>query len=152
MIKHIWSVLCRSSVIDKETNNISLYHVLEQLGVDIKINKTADYINIPIEYEIVSLWLKTDHKKSLKADVKIEMVDPEKNINKTFNQIISMPSAMKRLRSRLKVSGLTLSIPGEYFFKIKIKEEGQDNYRAVAELPLEVNLRKTIDNNEIYKN
>lgn len=157
MIKHVWSVLCRSSVIDKETNNISLNNVFEQLGVDIKIkktasNKTVEYINIPIEYEIVSLWLKIDKQKSLKADIKIELVDPKNKTNKTFNQIINMSSEMKRLRSRLKIAGLTLSVPGDYFFRIKIKEEGQNNYRDVAELPLEVNLRKTVDLDEISKN
>lgn len=40
---------------------------------------------------------------------------------------------------------MPLTKAGDYIFKVKIKEEGEDAFRLVAELPLEVkiNLQKT---------
>lgn len=145
MIKHIWSVLCRKSVIDNDSNNISLFDVFEQLGVNVEIKdlkKVPEKVNIPIDYEIVSLWLTPKRKKTIKADVEVEVVNPDQNQVKTFRQKLEIPPKFKRMRSRLRVKGLTIEKPGDYTFKVKIKEESKKDYKVVAELPLEVNLKK----------
>jgi len=72
-IKHIWSVLCRESLINKDDNVISLNGVLEQLTVGLKPDrdgKLPEKVNIPINYEIVSFWIKeVDYTEEAKADI-----------------------------------------------------------------------------------
>ena len=144
MIKHIWSVLCRKSSIDSETNNISLNDVFEQLGVDVTSNngKFPEVVNLPIEFEIVSMWCREVLEKHLKADIQIELVNPTGKKMKEFAEKVDMPVNMKRLRTRLRVVGFTVDMSGDYFFKVKVKEEGHAEYEQVAKLPLEVNLIK----------
>lgn len=156
MIKHIWSILCRKSIVDSETNNISINDVFEQLSVDLKAKKDdADklkLINIPIEFEVVSMWVKND-KTNFKGNLKVEILNPKGVIVKNFEQPLEMPETMKRLRSRLRIMGLVVEQPGDYIFKVSVKEEGQKLYKADAELPLEINLKKEfVDNLEPPKN
>ena len=156
MIKHIWSILCRKSIVDNETNNISINDVFEQLSVDLKVKKDdvdkLKLINIPIEFEVVSMWVKND-KTNLKGNLNVEILNPKGAVVKNFEQPLEMPETMKRLRSRLRIMGLVVEQPGDYIFKISFKEEGQKLYKAVAEIPLEINLKKeVVDNLDIPKN
>lgn len=149
MIKHIWSVLCRRGIIDRATNSLTISEVLEELRVDIKIEKknenNLNSINIPLEFEVVSLWLKegsiTTH---LRADSEVEIVNPEGKQIKTFHQEVNMPPNMKRLRTIFRIMGFVIENPGQYILRVNLKEEGQKMFKTVAELPIEVVLNKEI--------
>lgn len=149
MLNHVWSVLCRRAIIDSSTNNLTISDVLEELTIDIKVEKqNADkmkQINLPLEFEIVSMWKKEDVVTThLKADCEIEVLSPEGKQMKTFTQLVDMPSGMKRLRTILKVMGFVVEGSGEYLLKVSVKEEGHKTFKAVSELPLVVNLNKEI--------
>ncbi|MBI2611227.1 hypothetical protein HYW54_00585 [Candidatus Gottesmanbacteria bacterium] len=148
-MRHIWSILCRSSQIDKETNNLSIINVFEQLGITLDQKdheKKIATVNIPIDYEIVSLWVKDTHGKKEKAEIILEIVDPKGKILKSFMQTGEMPETMRRLRTRFRIQGLGITLPGIYIFVIKIKEDGKRDFRIASEVPLEVQL------NIAYKN
>ena len=77
-VKHIWSVLCESSVVDQQTNNVSIHKVLEQLNIDLtlknkdsKENKidTNQIVAITFPFQIVSLWQRINPKKAPTIDV-----------------------------------------------------------------------------------
>lgn len=61
-IKHIWSVLCKESVINQDDNNVSIHGVLEELSVFLaparETGKLPEKFGIPMNYEIVSMWQK----------------------------------------------------------------------------------------------
>lgn len=144
-MQHIWSILCRSSQIDIDTNNVSISNVFEQLVVNLdqKDYKTKiESVNIPIEYEVVSFWVKETHEKKVKAEIMLTIVDPTGKVLKSFTQIGEMPEAMKRLRTRFKIQGLNLTKSGIYKFIVKIKEGDKKEFRIVSEVPLEVLLNK----------
>lgn len=148
-IKHIWSVLCKESVIDKDDNNISIHGVIEELSISLasvnEIGKLPEKLNIPMNYEIVSLWQKSKEVELAKAEIEYFFIDPEKNELLKNTQTIEIPKASRRHRSRMKIVGMPLSKAGDYKFQIKMKEEGTDTFHLVVELPLEVkiNLEKT---------
>lgn len=149
MLNHIWSLLCRRAIVDSGTNNLTISDVLEELTIDIKVEKqNADsmkQINLPLEFEIVSFWKKEDDSTThLKADCEVEVVNPEGKHMKTFAQKIDMPSGMKRLRTMLRVMGFVVEGSGEYNLKVNVKEEGQKNYKTVSVLPLTVNINKKV--------
>ncbi|HCC84501.1 MAG TPA: hypothetical protein DEP87_02365 [Candidatus Pacebacteria bacterium] len=154
MINHIWSVLCRKSVIDRDTNNISIFDVFEQLSVDAKIkenpdnneNKDNKKINLPIEYELISFWVKDSRQSPFhfKGDVKVEITNPKGLSEKSFEQVLEMPKDMKRLRARMIINGLIIEESGIYNFIVSIKEPGNQKYKKVSEVPLEVIVNKEI--------
>lgn len=149
MIKHVWSVVCRRAIVDSATNNLTISDVLEELRIDLKVEaknaETLKLINIPLEFEVVSLWQKEgDKSEHLKADGEVEIVSPAGKQMKTFAQAIDMSAGMKRLRTMLRIMGFVVENPGEYILKVNIKEEGNKMYKTVAELPIEVHLNKEV--------
>lgn len=149
MIKHIWSILCRRSIVDSETNNISLYDSLEELSVGVKVKRQdapiPQAINIPIDYEVVSFWMKENIGSHVQADTEIEIVLPDGSSGKSFPQKIDMPEKMQRIRARYRIKGFGVSMPGTYLFRIKIKESEEKQFRTVSEIPLEVKIQKELD-------
>lgn len=152
MINHVWSLLCKSSVIDADTNVISFHDVLEHLNVKVSMkndsNKKRDYINIPLEYEVVSMWYKKEKEISVKGKVELEIVNPKGKVEKIFSQDIELITGKKRLRSRMKIRGFAISMNGDYLFRIKMREEGEKSFHIVAQIPFEVD----ISNVEVIKN
>jgi len=146
-MKHVWSVLCRRSQIDITDNNISLNEVLEQLTVDINTKRgdiQPNEVNIPIDYEIVSMWIKEKNESHIKAEIRTEFIDPNGKLLKTFPQPVEMPKDMRRLRTRFRITGLGLTVPGDYMFVVSVKEVDKKEFRKVSELPLEIHLNKQI--------
>ena len=147
MVNHIWSLLCRRSTIDSETNNLSIYDVFEQLTIDLKIKTgNADKvtkINVPIEYEVVSLWSKSEDKV-YSGEAKVEIIDPTGETGKVFEEPIEMPQTMKRLRTRLRISGFVAEKSGIYNFQVSYRVKGEDKYKKVADIPLEIIIKKEI--------
>lgn len=148
-IKHIWSVLCKESIINQDDNLISIHGALEELNVSMTpmnagSNKVPEKLSVPFNYEIVSFWVKENKEKLAKAQIEYSLVSPEGK--ELFNKIQDMeiPVNTKRFRSRMKITGMPVTREGDYNFRVKIKEEGVGTFRLVAELPLEVkiNLQK----------
>lgn len=151
MLKHVWSILCSKSIIDKDTNNISIIDAFEQLSVNAKIppeHKNNPVINIPINFELTTLWVKEEREQTVKADIEIDVFNPKGEKAKSFTNKLEVPNNLKRIRSRLKIIGFGLTTSGVYTFKVKLKEEKQDKYKIVAELPLEVNIKLNIGDNK----
>jgi hypothetical protein len=150
MIKHIWSVLCNRSVIDSETNNLSLFDVFEDLNVSVKPNSPSEIsgetinknISIPIKYEVVSMWLKDKDIKVATGTMQIELIDPIGKSLKSFSHNLEIKEIHNRIRSRIKVTGIELTVSGTYIFNIKLKEGDKENFRTVVEVPLAVKIIK----------
>lgn len=141
MIKHVWSVLCRESLLNEESNSISLINILEQLQVVVepKVNfKKGSPIKLPINYEIVSLWVKDGRLKKAEAQIEHVLVNSSGKIIARDDKKIEIPPDLKRLRTRLRIDGISITGGGDYWFRVRIKEKGAKSFKLVAELPLEV--------------
>ena len=146
-IKHIWTVLCRSSVVDNETNNISLQDILERLQINVSlndknVNNIPEGIIVPFNFEIVTMWAREDfsNKKEIKVDAKIEILDPSgKKLGEMLNNFVMLPE-YRRMRNRGKSGNIKLTSSGKYVFRVSAKEENEDKFIEVAEIPLEVDL------------
>ena len=93
---------------------------------------------MPIEYEVASLWYRSQAGKELNAEIEVEIVDPDNKKVKSFIHQLVIKEKVKRMRTRIKIQGFVISIPGEYYFNVKIKEKGSKVPTRVAHLPLEV--------------
>jgi hypothetical protein len=138
-MQHHWSVLCQSSVIDIDSNLLSLYDCLEELNVNTPL-KPGQPINLPISFEVVSFLSDDKLKTERKLELKAEMIDPKgKKINEFGGQLF-FKDGSKRLRSRLKIQGLTLNEPGTYIIHISFQGLDSLDFKAECDLPLDVNI------------
>ena len=148
MVKHIWSVLCQSSVVDSQSNNVSLYNIVERLEVNINPNGSTTFpvvknINLPWQYELVSLWSRTKKGGEENANIRIDLLDPNGKELKSFEKEIIIPADKKRMREINKIQGISLTESGDYTFVVSIKQANNSKYEKVASLPLEVMINQT---------
>ncbi len=147
-VTHVWSVLCRASSIDPKTNNISLSNIIERVTLrrDPKLvqydgglsSEIKPDVVIGIPLEIVSLWRRDVSGTELKADVAIDLFGPEGEIVNTFPYNFEMKNEHRRIRTRLLFGEIHTKGGGDHFLVVKIKEEGEKDFRPVAHIPLEV--------------
>lgn len=141
MIKHIWSILVQKSIIESQTNSLSLIDVMEELTVGINKVKSSNEkdstINVPINYEIVS-YLSRD-REDIEPKIKIEIINPSNKILKVFEYPIAWEKGKQRMRVRMCINGLGVDEGGSYTFKVWLKED-KENYKIAAEIPLLVNI------------
>ena len=133
-MKHIWSILCRKSVIDPDNNILSISEALEELELGIpEGQKGVQAINIPIEFELTSYWIK---ERAAIPKGLIVVFDPKNKQLGEFSFDLGFKEKITRSRTRVKFSGLVLTTEGEYTFKVGLKHENTKKIEQVAELPL----------------
>ncbi len=77
MIRHVWSVLCTKSSIDSDTNNISLFEILEQIQVSQFPEPAGDAITVvPMPVELVSLWTREPVGEPQQGECRLTMYSP----------------------------------------------------------------------------
>ena len=150
-IKHIWTVLCGASSVDKDSNQISLINVIEELTLssipqvskkEINVNNKGTF-GIPVQFEIVVFLQRMDNpNEDLTVDIEIDSVDPKGKVLKSFPYLLPFQKGFKRIRFRIKMNGLQYNSPGEYHFRIKLKEE--DKFIEVASLPLDLKIKAEV--------
>ena len=149
--KHLWSILCRVASVDKESNSLSLFNVIEEITINkaegpekeekaIDVEKTA--LIVPIEFVIVTYLERLDDKDrgSMTKEAQIEIVDPAMHslLKREFE--ITFPQGPKRLRHLLKMNGLKITTGGTYKFYISTRESREDIFESVAEIPIDVKI------------
>jgi hypothetical protein len=144
-IEHLWSVLCATTMVDRETNSLSLMNLVDQLNIDKELQSIKKLpINIPINFEMVSLFQRLDkwEEKELEIDSVIELLDPQGKLLTHFDFKINFPKGAKRLRYRLKISSVMMTTEGQYQLILKIKDGNL--LREVTKLPLDIKFQNSI--------
>jgi hypothetical protein len=137
LIDHVWTVVCSRSVIDRDTNNISIQNVLEQITVSAPPRPGA---TIPIEVEVVSLWTKTDPAVPHRGKARITLLSPSGQALRTAELEIDL-SVYERYRTRNRLQGLPVAESGRHVFRVEVREAGAEVWRLVAAIPLQINHR-----------
>jgi hypothetical protein len=133
MIEHIWSVLCSRSVIDSETNNVSIQDVVEQITINAK---PVDNGFLPFPLELITLWGRKKVDESIKGIERVSFVTPSGMSTVISESNIDLSKA-ERHRQRVKIPGLPISEGGRYYFIVEFKE-GDDQYHEVSAIPLTI--------------
>jgi len=140
-MKHIWSIICQNSSIDRDSNSLCLLNTVEE--ITIKNASRSDMVGkkqvLPISFEIVSLWQISDANKGA-LNIVGEFVDPSGKLLDTYERKIDIPVGFGRFRNRIKINGFSITGPGIYW--IKIKRNDKKKSELVAELPIEVKIIK----------
>jgi hypothetical protein len=132
MIDHIWTVLCSRAVIDRDSNNVSLQNVLEQINLPFEPDPEKIF---GIEFDVISLWKRADPETPVKGLSLLTIISPSgKEVDKT--EIELNLTTHQRLRTRRRFVGLPITETGQYIFKVKLQKGGK--WRNVASIPLDV--------------
>lgn len=153
IINHEWSILCSSSLLDKETNNLSLINVIEQIVLDVELKEGIEWDDkkgdaFPFNMVIVTRLRKIiDEQDIVNGDIKVDFVAPDKSMISSFEQNFELAKGVDNTRLRFGIGGLVLRTSGIYHFVINLKEN--DRYKEVYSLPLKVtlNIKKYDPNN-----
>ncbi len=134
MIDHVWTVICSRAVIDRDSNNVSIQNVIEQLTVK---DEPKPGMMVPILLEAVTLWVRADPNVPGQARARLTFLSPS---GKAFGSVESEIdlSKFERYRSRVHFQGLPIEEPGRHVFCVELQEEGKGGWRQVAVVPLSV--------------
>lgn len=138
MLEHIWTVLCSKSLVDQETQNITLFEVLEQVNVPKEFFSSKKEVVLP-NFEVVSLWGRANVDKAIKGKARLTLQTPS---GKSLNQheyAIDL-STHQRTRTRAKVNSLIVNEPGRYQFSIERFEN--QRWKVVGRVPLLIQVEK----------
>ena len=133
MIEHIWTVLCSRSVIDIETNNVSIQDVIEQITIN---SEPAQDGFLPIPFELITLYIRKESNVLTKGTERVAFITPSGKSEIVSEGIIDLSSA-ERFRHRVKFPGLPLKEGGRHYFIIEVKEETNE-WQKVATIPLTI--------------
>lgn len=137
MIEHVWTVLCRRSVVDRETNSISLIESVEaiQFGVVQPTGAPAP-TGLPIDLELVTLWIRSDRAVPENSRYRVVIQLPDQTEREVGETVSVDLRQFERLRSRVNFNGIPFSGPGRYRFLVQL-EDGATR-TTVARVPLDI--------------
>jgi len=139
MINHAWTVICEKSIIDRDTNNVSL-DVLEQVNFKMPLlPKEIEGIIIPLRVEIVSLWYCEREEKGTKGTGRLRIETPNKKEVANVKIDIDFTSSCRH-RTRNRLDGLPVPKETSGYFNFIIEIKSGDHWREVSRVPLEVTL------------
>lgn len=133
MIAHVWSVLCRKVSIDRETNNVSLFDVLEQ----IQVYEWAGPAGIAGPFELASLWYRPDVPS--RGEARVTLRSPSGRLLHEATQEIDLRE-FRRVRVRYLIPGMHIEGSGTYSFIVEGRQQNAEDWFAAASIPLEVNV------------
>jgi hypothetical protein len=132
MARHIWTVLCSRSIIDTETNNVTLFNIIERVAFTELPEEWP--VNLPLSFEIVTLWSRSDlnEPEELEGRTAIEgatesRILGEYRVNLTENYL--------RFRHRHRVEGIQVTGLGQIWFIVQLRNG--EVWEEVARVPLE---------------
>lgn len=146
-MKHIWTVLCQKSSIDKETNLLSLFNCVEELSLIIDKTKApkGDLV-IPIEFQLVSFWTVENPGKDNVLEMRGELLDPSGKTLTKFENKFNIKKGVLRFRNRHNFQDLPITEVGRYIIRMMQKKEDKKEFETVIELPLDIKISyKLID-------
>ena len=149
MARHVWSVLCERSAIDKDDSQISLLAVTEKLNFhqtpdEYELLETALHkakgqnkaVPFPANLHLVSMWVRSDpHKPEGPIPVQYSIVAPDGwKFPKVGAEVDLGQSAACRTRWKLD----SLLFRGFGFYWISVQSKSGKNWRTHTRIPLEM--------------
>ena len=154
-MKVLWSILCGGISIDRETNNISLFNVIEQIkpGAVFEVPEAAEappeaidnppQIISSLSVRLVTLWARSDPDTPETGQGRHKVVPPTGKPSVTNAYKIDL-TKFKRTRVISNFPGLPSRGPGQYIVGVE-SEQAKGKWETVFELPIEVDVDESAD-------
>ena len=145
MIDHVWTVVCSHAVIDKDSNNVSLLDIVEQLNIREEPSPKGGII-FPLD--IMTLWSRADFDVPARGRGRVTFLSPSGTINDgPFEYDVDL-SEHHRNRTKGSIRALHVSEPGRYVFQVELQGQNEAEWHQVAAIPLEINFLPPDENEQ----
>ena len=141
MIRHVWSVLCRSSAVDKDTNSLSLFDVAEELTLLEPIREKGI---APFPLQLVTLWSRRNPAEPARAVARIRLVLPIGEQSGAPSEYQVDLTTFKRLRHRFTTAMFPIVEAGVHEFVIEMQDPNRE-WVEVARIPMELTVKVPAD-------
>lgn len=149
-IRHLWSVICSSSVLNADNNNLSLNNLIEKLTIPVTKEMVAGREKAGAKgYAIggVPLEIVTRLQKKVSApvtvDLRFDFINPKGVI------LAAMPANsfviqkdIRSFRIRSNMSPIPLDVSGEYTIEVHLREKGDKDFILADRIPVDVTLNE----------
>lgn len=133
MIEHIATVICKSTSTDKRTNAVSLFNLIQK--VIVAPDNQENEINLPLHYEVFSIFSRKELDSPCKGKFRITFLDPNDENPKMIEKEIDLTSSIF-YRNIICSEMMKLRGPGKYHFLVELKQEKSQKWTQVADIPL----------------
>lgn len=137
MIRHVWSVLCGKSVIDRDTNNISLFEVTERIQLIIG-GIGALPQGAPINLELITLWARLEPNTPADCQMRVRLLAPDGHELSTFPPSRINLTTASRVRQRIRIQGILLDGTGWYDWEVAYRLTDGGEWIVATRVPLEI--------------
>ena len=134
MIEHVWSVLCKEGVIDRETNNIYLHNIIEMITIRADPKPSVIFVH---GLQIVTFTVRSDPQQPEKGEIRISFESPGGKVQGKTDIQIDLETT-ERSRNIVKFTSIPISAPGRYYFRIQLRTDPDTRWKRVASLPVDI--------------
>jgi hypothetical protein len=138
MARHVWTVLCTKASIDRETNNVSLFDVLDKISVFGPQHAGEAAVAVPIQFEVAILWARSVITEAETVLARLSFVAPNGQRFEGGTVTVELIGDFHRSRTFFQINGLPVIGPGVYDFVVEYQPAGVSTWAEVSRTPLEV--------------
>lgn len=142
MPSHVWSLICLNTILDRDSNNVSLINVLEELAISpaptVEDLGDAGYVMLPIPVVLVSLWERADEDVSEKFEFRIKVKGPDDQPVGPATPTQEWVVDQLRLRTRARLMTVPFSTFGRYEYIVQYRSDSSDRWKQAARIPLTI--------------
>jgi hypothetical protein len=141
--EHTFTIAALGHSVDAQTNNMTLFSVLEQIGPP----------QLPVrlaQLTLVTLWRREEGDLGVEFTQRLAIMDPDGEEVASLEQsfVLDRP----RLRTFSVVGNLTFSKMGTYRFEVRLKRADEQEWGApVACYPLDVMIASAPDDQQLLR-
>ena len=143
LVQCVWGLVCGLSSIDQENNNISLFNVIDEIGIPKNnFSKKNDIKKVLFNHEIIflcrrSLSLAIDNSQ-FNCDYKVKLFDSSGSVIQEIVAPLIFEKNKRNMRLRVRFNVLLFTAPGDYVYTIEIQKSDKTNFQKEFEIPFEI--------------
>ena len=136
-MKVIWAMVCESSSTDMETNNVSLFNVLEEMYLPEPPDEDKDGSTqlVPMSLHLVASFGRSEFDQEEQGKARIAFLFPGERERAVLPEFDVLLDPAHRHRIKFEIGGLPIKGEGEYRFQIQSLDE-TGNWDSIFEVPL----------------
>ncbi len=133
-MRHIWSVVCRHAIEDKNSNNFSLIETFSQVSFKGEFPPERP-ISLPFNYHIVSLWRRMNDQENLDYPVRMRIIAPG-NVELVSAELTVNLRENDNFKTDFRSDTFQYTDNGIYEYEISYRQG--DNWIIATQIPLKV--------------
>ncbi len=152
-MRHLWTVLCSRSILDKSTNQLTLVDVIDDVSLRDAVLPTGEHLtdslanavatdgaaNITAKMELVSQWARSDMEKPEKGRARFTILSPSGELLGNASEARLDMTKFKYSRHMLRFESFSFVGAGTYLLVVQQKSGRAKKWRTVSETPFTIN-------------